>query len=59
MKIAVLGSTGSIGQNVLEVAKNLDDVEVYGISTNRNIKEFEKQLKELRPSIGVIADDTV
>ncbi len=56
MKIAVLGSTGSIGRNVLKVAENLDDIEVYGISTNKDIIKFERQLEEFKPAFGVIAD---
>ncbi|MFH1415565.1 MAG: 1-deoxy-D-xylulose-5-phosphate reductoisomerase [Elusimicrobiota bacterium] len=56
MKIAVLGSTGSIGKNVLSVAGSLDDIEVYGISTNRDIEGFNRQLQELAPVRGVIAD---
>ncbi|MFC2091557.1 1-deoxy-D-xylulose-5-phosphate reductoisomerase [Elusimicrobiota bacterium] len=57
MKIAVLGSTGSIGTNVIEVARNLADIQVYGISANKNLSRFNQYINELNPQIGVITDE--
>ncbi|MFW6134917.1 MAG: 1-deoxy-D-xylulose-5-phosphate reductoisomerase, partial [Elusimicrobiota bacterium] len=56
MKIVILGSTGSVGRNVLEVCKNLEDIEVCGITANKGIELFDKQLQYIRPQKAVIAD---
>ena len=47
-KIAILGSTGSIGTNTVQVVRNLKDrFEVVGIAANRNINLLAEQAKEL------------
>ncbi len=52
-KVGILGSTGSIGQNSLEVIKNLRnegfDFEVVFISGNNNISLLQKQADEFKP----------
>ena len=56
-KIAILGSTGSIGIQSLEVAKNLGK-EIIGISGNTNVKLLIKQAKEFLPKIVAIRDES-
>lgn len=56
MNIAVLGSTGSIGQNVLKVADSLEEVTVYGITANTEIEKLTSQVNSVNPKIVVIAD---
>ena len=46
--IAILGSTGSIGVQTLEVARNLG-IKVSGLSANSNIELLEKQTREFKP----------
>ena len=53
-KIAVLGSTGSIGTQTLEVVREHRDIEVVGLSAGRNIKLLERQIREFRPRIAVV-----
>ena len=48
--IAILGSTGSIGVQTLDVARNLG-IRVSGLSANSNIELLEKQTKEFKPRI--------
>ena len=48
--IAILGSTGSIGVQTLDVAKNLG-IKVSGLSANSNIGLLEKQAREFKPRI--------
>lgn len=49
-RIAILGSTGSIGQNALEVIRNFPDrFSVVGLSTNSNIDVLYGQIKEFHP----------
>jgi 1-deoxy-D-xylulose-5-phosphate reductoisomerase len=56
-KILVLGSTGSIGTQTLNVvSKNPDLFEVEGIACNGNINLAEKQAKEFRVRMVAIAD---
>ncbi|MDD4351657.1 MAG: 1-deoxy-D-xylulose-5-phosphate reductoisomerase [Candidatus Gracilibacteria bacterium] len=47
-KIVILGSTGSVGQQVLQVIKDDARFEVLGLSGFRNEKLLEKQLKEFK-----------
>ena len=50
-KILILGSTGSIGTNTLELIRNnREKYEVVGISGNRNIELLKKQIEEFKPT---------
>ena len=50
--IAVLGSTGSIGEQVLDVARNLKRlVRVRSISAHSNISSVKSQIKEFKPDV--------
>lgn len=50
-KISVLGSTGSIGTQTLEVVDELQNIQVVGISGNENIDLLEQQAKIYKPKI--------
>lgn len=57
IKIAIFGSTGSIGQNALEVIRHFPDkFRVVALSTNSNIDILEKQAKEFLPLFIGVAD---
>ncbi|TET37163.1 MAG: 1-deoxy-D-xylulose-5-phosphate reductoisomerase [Planctomycetota bacterium] len=57
-KIAILGSTGSIGRNACEVAKNLAaDVEVTALCAGSNADVIAAQAREFKPSVLTLADD--
>ena len=57
-KISVLGSTGSIGTQTLEVVRqNPDKLKITAMSAGRNIDLFEKQIREFMPSIAVMGDE--
>lgn len=59
-KIAILGSTGSIGTQTLDVVRdNPDRFEVYAISANRSIDLLVKQAREFQPEVVCIADETL
>lgn len=56
-KVLILGSTGSIGQNVLDVIKNhRDKFKVVGLTTKSNVKILKKQLYEFDVPYGVVVD---
>jgi len=54
--IAILGSTGSIGKQTLEVARNLN-IEVSGLTANTNIELLEEQAREFRPKIIAVDNE--
>lgn len=50
--VAVLGSTGSIGKNTLEVLDSLShSFKVSGLAAGRNLKLFQKQVEKFKPKI--------
>jgi len=55
-KIAILGSTGSIGAQTLEIVRNNKDIEVLALCAGHNIDLLEKQIYEFRPKIAAVWD---
>ncbi len=53
-KIAILGSTGSIGTQTLEVVRENGDIQVLGLAAGNNIKLLEKQIREFRPKFAAV-----
>ena len=51
-KIAILGSTGSIGTQTLEVVRANKDIEVTALAVGSNIDLLEKQIREFSPKIA-------
>ena len=57
-KILILGSTGSIGTNALELIRNnREKYEVVGISGNKNIELLKKQIEEFKPTSIYVGDE--
>ena len=56
-KISILGSTGSIGVQTLEVCRNLKDIKVEAITANSSIDKMEEQIKEFKPKLVSIMDN--
>ena len=56
-KIAILGSTGSIGTQTLDVVRANGDIEVLGISAGRNIQKLEEQVREFSPKLVAVWDE--
>lgn len=53
-KIAILGSTGSIGTQTLEIARNNEDLSVVALAAGRNVELMEKQIREFAPKLAVM-----
>ncbi len=53
-KISVLGSTGSIGTQTLEVVRENEDMEVVALAAGSNIELLEKQIREFMPKIVAV-----
>ena len=57
-KIAILGSTGSIGTQTLDiVSQNPDDLQVVAMSCGSNIDLFEKQIRKYKPSLVSVGNE--
>ena len=48
-KIAILGSTGSIGTQTLEIVRNNPDLQVAAMAAGTNVELMEKQIREFHP----------
>lgn len=48
-RIAVLGSTGSIGTQTLEIVRQNNDLQVVALAAGRNVERMEQQIREFRP----------
>ncbi|MBM6828430.1 1-deoxy-D-xylulose-5-phosphate reductoisomerase [Anaerotignum lactatifermentans] len=55
--ISILGSTGSIGTQTLDVVEVLGDIRVAGISGNHNIDLLEQQVRKFRPRLVAVMDE--
>jgi len=53
-KITILGSTGSIGTQALEVADLHGDIEIAAISANSNVELAEKQIRKYKPKVAAM-----
>lgn len=53
-KIAILGSTGSIGTQTLEVVRENKDIEVLGLAAGNNIALLEEQVREFSPKLVAV-----
>ncbi len=55
-RVAVLGSTGSIGTQTLDVIREQGDLEVVALAAGRNIRSLERQAREFKPAIVAVWD---
>lgn len=53
-KIAILGSTGSIGTQTLEVVRENKDIKVLGLAAGNNIELLEEQMREFHPTLVAV-----
>ena len=53
-KIAVLGSTGSIGTQTLEIVRANGDIRVESVAAGSNIDLLEKQIREFHPRVAAV-----
>lgn len=53
-KIAILGSTGSIGTQTLEIVREQKDIEVLGLAAANNIALLEQQIREFSPKVVAV-----
>ena len=53
-EIAILGSTGSIGTQTLEIVRTNGDLEVTALAAGNNIDLLEKQIREFKPKLAAV-----
>jgi 1-deoxy-D-xylulose-5-phosphate reductoisomerase len=59
-RVAVLGSTGSVGTSALDVARHLPDrLKVVGLAANSRWEQLAEQCREFRPATAVLCDPVV
>ena len=56
-KIAILGSTGSIGTQTLDIVREQKDIQVTAMAAGSNISLLEAQMREFRPSLVSVWDE--
>ncbi len=57
-KISILGSTGSIGTQTLEIVREQKNIQVVGLAAGSNIKLLEEQIREFSPRAVAVWDET-
>lgn len=58
-RIVILGSTGSVGRQALDVARNFPQlVKIEGLSANTSVSEMLKQIHEFKPHTVAMSDET-
>ena len=55
--IAILGSTGSIGTQTLDVVRANGDLRISGISAGRNVRKLEEQIREFSPRLVAVWEE--
>lgn len=55
--VVILGSTGSIGTQTLEVIRQNEDMEVAALAAKGNIDLLEKQIEEFQPKLACVYDE--
>jgi len=55
--VAVLGSTGSIGTQTLEIARANKDINITALAAGKNIELLEKQIREFKPELVAVWDE--
>lgn len=55
--IAILGSTGSIGTQTLDVARKNEDLRVVAVSAGKTVEKLEEQIREFHPILAAVWDE--
>lgn len=55
--IAILGSTGSIGTQTLDVARKNEDLRIVAVSAGKSVEKLEEQIREFHPLLAAVWDE--
>ena len=53
-KVAILGSTGSIGTQTLEIIRDNEDLQAVALAAGQNVDLMEKQIREFHPKMAAV-----
>lgn len=56
-KIAILGATGSIGTQTLEIVRRQKDIQVTALAAGSNISLLEDQIREFQPVLAAVWEE--
>mgnify|MGYP000702514826 CR=1 FL=1 len=56
-KVAILGSTGSIGTQTLEIIRDNEDLQAVALAAGQNVDLMEKQIREFHPELVSLSDE--
>lgn len=56
-RLSILGSTGSIGTQTLDVVRHHPDLQVTALAAGKNVSKLEEQIREFRPRLAALADE--
>ncbi len=56
-RIAILGSTGSIGTQTLQIVRDNKEIEVVALAALKNVELMEKQIREFHPKLVCMCDE--
>ncbi|WP_273325017.1 1-deoxy-D-xylulose-5-phosphate reductoisomerase [Vallitalea guaymasensis] len=56
-KISILGSTGSIGKQTIDIVCKQNDIQILGLTANTNIDLLEKQIELVKPQVVAVMDE--
>ena len=56
-QIAILGSTGSIGTQTLDIVREQKDMNVRALTAGKNIELLERQIREFRPELAAVWEE--
>ena len=56
-KIGILGSTGSIGTQTLDIVRKEKDLEVVSLAAGSNVTLLEEQIREFQPKLAALWDE--
>jgi len=57
MNISILGSTGSIGTQTLDIVRNNPDMKIISLSAARNVQLMEQQVREFKPELVCMTEE--
>ena len=57
LKTAILGSTGSVGTQALDVARHNPNIKITAVTANKSVSMLEAQIREFKPEYAALEDE--
>ena len=56
-KLSIIGSTGSIGTQTLDIVRANNDIKITGLVAGNRVSQLERQIREFKPDIAAVWDE--